>query len=54
MCINDNYKKCKRCQCEAEYVLLENKIIVVLILEKGYTPDGWSVNSYISHKTKLI
>ncbi len=41
MCISQKYKESKNCNLEAEYAHGKGKIIIPLLMEKGYKPDGW-------------
>ena len=41
ICMTERYKQSANCRLEAEYSISKNKLIVPLILERAFKPDGW-------------
>ena len=41
MCVTSRYKESQACRTEAEYAFTRKKPLIPVMLEKGYSPDGW-------------
>lgn len=41
VCFSEKYKESQSCRTEATYAYKQNKPVIPLMVEEGYTPDGW-------------
>lgn len=41
VCYSEKYKDSKNCRTEAEYAFTRDKMVVPVLLQNGYRPDGW-------------
>ncbi|XP_072050802.1 uncharacterized protein [Amphiura filiformis] len=39
--MSEAYKNSQSCRTEAEYAYKKKKVIIPLLVEQGYDPDGW-------------
>ena len=39
--VSQAYKESSNCRLEAQYALQRQKLVVPLLLEEGYSADGW-------------
>ncbi|XP_025078461.1 uncharacterized protein LOC112554707 isoform X1 [Pomacea canaliculata] len=41
LCMSEHYKDSANCRLEAEYAFDKGKVMIPLLMQKGYKPDGW-------------
>jgi hypothetical protein len=47
MCMSQKYKDSPNCRLEGEYCINKKITFVPLMMQQGYSPDGWCVMAYI-------